>query len=362
VIASDAGETARSDMQELAAALVGDQDAFQRLVEPHRRELHLHCYRLLGSMADAEDAVQETMLRAWRSMGSFEGRSAFRAWLYRIATNVCLTRGVRRRPEPARPPLLAKETASASADEPAINLSPYPDDLLDQIEAPWGDPAAIYDLRESVQVAFLAAVQLLPPRQRAVLILHDVLGWSLREVARALDATVASVNGALGRARTHLDAERASGRLRTNRVVPSSELEQSLVQRYVEAWQAADTAALAAILKDDVVLTMPPRPLRYVGRQAVAEFYDRVPFATGEQFHFVAARANRQPAVALYRLDSSRNKYVAGGMWVLTLDGDFIAEITAFVDPTLLPSFGLPAELQASQGASQGHGCSETAP
>src|SRR5262249_2750416 len=188
----------RSDMAALAAALAGDRDAFRRLVEHHRRELHLHCYRLLGSMEDAEDGVQETMLRAWRYMRSFRGRGSFRAWLYRIATNVCLARGVRRRPEPERPPLLAKETAFA--DGPAINLSPYPDDLLDRIEAPWGNPSAIYDLRESVQVAFLAAVQLLPPRQRAALILHDVLGWSLREVASALDATVASVNGALGRA------------------------------------------------------------------------------------------------------------------------------------------------------------------
>jgi RNA polymerase sigma-70 factor (ECF subfamily) len=333
-------------VSELAAALDGDEEAFRRLVEAHRRELHLHCYRILGSIEDAEDGVQETVLRAWRYMSSFESRGSFRAWLYRIATNVCLSRRARSQPQPARLPLLAQETAFV--DEPAINLSPYPDDLLDQVEATWGNPSAIYDLRESVQLAFLAAVQLLPPRQRAVLILHDVLGWSLREVAGTLNTTVASVNSALNRARAHLDAERANGRLRIGRILPTNEVEESLVRRYVDAWQTADTRKLAAILKDDVVLTMPPRPLRYVGRQAVAHFYGRVPFKTGEQFRLIATRANRQPAVALYRLDRSRNVYESGGIWVLTLDGEFIAEITAFADPGPLPSFGLPAEIEPS--------------
>lgn len=334
------------DEPDLVAALAGNEQAFRRLIESHRRELHLHCYRMLGSFHDAEDGVQETMVRAWRHLATFQGRSSFRTWLYRIATNVCLTRGVRRQAERDLPTFIAEEVAHPN--EPVITLSPYPDELLDEIEVVWGDPAAAYDLRESVQLAFLAAIQLLPPRQRAVLILHDVLGWSLREVADTLDSTVASVNGALSRARATLQEQRAAGRLQTDRMAPTSQVEQALVQGYVDAWQATDTNKLAALLKDDVVLTMPPLPLRYTGRRAVTDFYDRGPFSTSARFRLVSTRANRQPALAIYQFNSSSDTYQGVGLWVLTIDDDAIAEITTFVDPQLLPAFGLPAAIQGN--------------
>lgn len=257
-----------ADGTDLAAAMAGDAEAFRRLTDPYTRELHLHCYRMLGSVHDAEDAMQETLLRAWRHLATFAGRGSLRAWLYRIATNVCLRQGSRRRTDPVSLPRALAEAVARGA-EPAISLSPYPDAWLDRLEAPSGDPAADYDLHESVQLAFLAAVQLLPPRQRAALILRDVLGWSASEVADALDATTASVNSALSRARATLAQQRAAGRLAAGRSVPTDEVAQALARRYVEAWQAVDIDALAALLTSDVVMTMPPLPVRYTGREAV---------------------------------------------------------------------------------------------
>ena len=336
-----------ADDIDLAAALAGDEDAFRRLTDAYRRELHLHCYRMLGSLHEAEDGVQETLLRAWRHLASFrqsQGRGSFRAWLYRIATNVCLSQRRRRRPEVAGlPPALVE--AVARSTEPAITLSPYPDAWLDQLEASSGDPVAAYDLSESVQLAFLAAIQLLPPRQRAVLILRDVLGWSAEEVARLLESTTASVNSALQRARSTLEQQRAAGRLNAARPAPSGEVEQSLVRRYIEAWDAVDVGRLAGLLKSDVVLTMPPLPLRYAGRDAVAEFFATIPAGGAlDRFRLVATRANRQPALAVYRRDAESQAFRAWGMFVFGLDGDAIAEITAFVDPRLVPLFGLPVE------------------
>jgi len=293
---------------DLAAALAGDAEAFRRLTDPYTRELHLHCYRMLGSVHDAEDAMQETLLRAWRHLATYEGRSSFRAWLYRIATNVCLRQRPRRRTDPSSLPRALAEAVARGA-EPAISLSPYPDAWLDELEAPSGDPAADYDLRESVQLAFLAAVQLLPPRQRAALILRDVLGWSAGEVAR------------------------------------------SLARRYVEAWQAVDIDALTGLLTSDVVMTMPPLPVRYTGREAVTAFLATIP-AGGDRdrFRFIPTRANRQPALAVYRRDPDGDTYRAWGIFVLSADGAAIAAITAFVDPTLVPVFGLPAELARDAG------------
>src|SRR3984893_4454702 len=317
--ASRLAERFAADEVELAAALDGDAEAFRRLTDKYTRELHVHCYRMLGSFHDAEDAVQESLLRAWRYLGTFASRSTFRAWLYRIATNVCLSRGPRRPAGRPLPQPIAE--AVARATEPAINLSPYPDALLDELEATSGDPAAEYDLRESVQLAFLAAVQMLPPRQRAVLILRDVVGWSAAEVADALDATTASVNNALHRARATMEEQRAAGRLQSRRIVPTEEVEQSLGRRDVEAWQACDVGGLAGLLAHDVVLTMPPLPLRYTGRAAVTAFYAAVPFAGVDRFRFLPIRANRQPAVAVYRLASDGRKYHALGVWVLRADG-----------------------------------------
>jgi RNA polymerase sigma-70 factor (ECF subfamily) len=300
---------------------------------------------LLGSFHDAEDAVQETLLRAWRYLPSFEGRNSFRAWLYRIATNVCLTRRHRTRIQVASLPA-SIAAAVARSTEPAITLSPYPDSLLDELQATSGDPVADYELGESVQLAFLAAVQLLPPRQRAVLVLRDVVGFSTDEVAELLESTTASVNSALNRARTTLEQQRAAGRLRPGRIAPSDDVAQSIVQRYVEAWQAVDIGKLVGLLKNDVVLTMPPLPLHYTGREAVAEFFEGIPLGGSDRFRVIPTRANRQPALAVYRLAPDGRTYGAWGIWVLSMDGDAIAEVTAFVDPTLVPVFGLPTVLE----------------
>jgi RNA polymerase sigma-70 factor (TIGR02960 family) len=337
---------AELEQQELAAALGGNQDAFRKLTDPYFRELHVHCYRLLGSFHDAEDAMQETLLRAWRHLASFEGRSSLRAWLYRIATNVCLTWRSRRIAElPPVPPVLVD--ALAASREPVSHLAPYPDALLDELEAVSGNPVTTFDLRESVQLAFVAAVQLLPPRQRAALLLRDVLGFSASEVANLLDSTTASVNSALQRARATLDQQRSAGRVPPPRAVPSAEAEQRLVQRYLDAWSAADVNGLAALLTRDAVMTMPPLPLRYSGRAAIAEFLATVPAATGTfpRVSFLPTRANRQPALAGYRLDPASGTRHAWALSVLTLDGEAIAGLDVFFDTTLFAAFGLPLAL-----------------
>jgi len=336
-----------AELVELAAALAGDEEAFRRLTEGYMRELHVHCYRMLGSIHDTEDALQDTLLRAWRHLAGFQGRSSFRAWLYRIATNVCLKRAARPRVEQAEasaPPAHAEVTGS----EHVLHLSPYPDALLDELEATYGNPAARCDLRESVQLAFLAAVQLLPPRQRAALILRDVLSFSADEVAELLDSTTAGVNSALQRARATIDRQRIDGRIPPERTVPPDEVERSLVRRFVEAWEAVDIDRLVGLLRNDAILTMPPFPLRYEGRRAIAEFFATVP-ADGalDRIRLIPTRANRQPAVAAYVLDSDGRKHHAYGLMVLTVDGEEIAEITGFADPTLFPLFGLPPELEA---------------
>jgi RNA polymerase sigma-70 factor (ECF subfamily) len=336
--------TADSEAAELAAALAGDQDAFTALTAAYTRELHVHCYRLLGSFHDAEDAVQETLLRAWRHLSSYEPRSSLRAWLYRIATNVALTQRRRtHRDRSALPQWLGD--AAAKSTEPWITLSPYPDARLDELEAASGDPAAIAELDESVELAFLAAVQLLPPRQRAVLLLRDVVGFSADAVADILDSTTASVNSALNRARSTLQHQRALGRLQTGHISPPDAASESLARRYVEAWLEMDVARLIALLKRDVVLTMPPLPLRFVGREAAERFFRSLPTAGPDRFRVLHTRANRQPALAVYRLDSEANVYRAWGIWVLTIDDNAIAQVTAFIDPPLISAFGLPTPL-----------------
>ena len=332
-----------TEATDLAAALAGDAEAFRTLTQPYTRELHLHCYRLLGSIHDAEDAMQETLLRAWRHLDSFAGRSSLRSWLYRIATNVCLTAAARHHGDPAAPAWLADALSASS--EPVIHLSPYPDAWLDELETAWGNPAARYELRESVELAFLAAIQLLPPRQRAVLILRDVLNWSAEEVAELLGATTVSVNSALQRARATIERQRRAGRLRTDLVVPPDAVEQSLVRRYVDAWQADDIAGFVALLRSDAALTMPPLPLRYVGREAIASFFALIPSGSRRpSLRLTATRANRQPLVAAYAPMPGGQRERAAVLLVLTLDGDAIAAITAFADRALFPVFGLPME------------------
>src|SRR5262245_37996812 len=335
----------------LAAAAAGDAEAFRRLTEPYKRELHVHCYRMLGSFHDAEDALQETFLRAWRHLASFEGRSALRTWLYRIATNVCLTAAARPHVEPALPPVEVPPAATrATGIEQVTHLSPYPDRLLDELEATAGNPVAYYDLRESVHLAFLAAVQLLPPRQRAVLLLRDVLGWSSRDVAALLDATTASVNSALQRARATVEQQRTKGCPGTVSTVPRDAIEHALVRRYIDAWEAVDLDRLVGLLRSDAVLTMPPFPLRYEGRRAIAAFFATVPYPGAiAHIRLMPTRANRQPAVAAYRLHPGGLKHRAAALVVLTVAGEAIAALTGFLDPTLFPVFGLPMECASSR-------------
>jgi RNA polymerase sigma-70 factor (ECF subfamily) len=341
----DGSHSSATEAVERAAAAAGDEEAFRRLTEHYRRELHVHCYRMLGSFHDAEDALQETLLRAWRHLASFEGRSSLRAWLYRIATNVCLTAAARPRVEPAPPP--APPAAARTAGiEHVTHLSPYPDQLLDELEATAGNPVAHYDLRESVHLAFLAAVQMLPPRQRAVLLLRDVLGWSSGEVAALLDSTTASVNSALQRARATVDQQHTEGRLGTVPTASREEIEQSLVRRYIEAWEAVDLDRLVGLLRSDAVLTMPPFRLRYEGRRAIAAFFATIPSPGAvARRRLMPTRANRQPAVAAYMLDPGGLKHRASALVVLSVEAEAIAAITGFVDPTLFPVFGLPTEL-----------------
>jgi RNA polymerase sigma-70 factor (ECF subfamily) len=325
--------SAGSETALVAAARSGDEAAFRDLTERYRRELHVHCYRMLGSIHDAEDALQDSMLSAWRHLAGFEGRSSFRAWLYRIATNACL-RVAERRP-PATP-------------EQEIALTPYPDRWLHELPSDAAEPGARYDLRESVQLALLAAVQTLTPRQRAVLLLRDVLGFSAAEVAGFLETSSASVNSALQRARATLRQRQADGRLHVGGEPPADEVQRSVVRRYIEAWEAIDIAGLIALLREDAVMTMPPDPAVFRGREAIVDFFATVP-AEGalDRIPLLPTRANRQPAVGAYFLDPDAGIYRPYGIMVLTLDGDSIAEITGCTDPTVFPLLGLPGELSA---------------
>jgi RNA polymerase sigma-70 factor (ECF subfamily) len=278
------------------------------------------------------------MLRAWRHLSGFESRSTFRAWLYRIATNVCLAALARRQEPPEPEPM----------DYEPIALTPYPDAWLDELPSAAAEPGARYDLHESVQLALVAAVQALPPRQRAALLMRDVLGFSADEVAGLLDSTTASVNSALQRARTTLDQRRAAGRLNLDRAPTPDDVQRSIVQRYIQAWESIDIAGLVALLRDDAVMTMPPDPAVFQGRQAIVDFFSAVPAGGAlDQIPLVPARANRQPAVGAYILDPEASVYRPYGVMVLTLDGDRIAEITGCTDATVFPLLSLPSELKA---------------
>jgi RNA polymerase sigma-70 factor (ECF subfamily) len=314
-----------------------DAEAFERLAGPHRRHLQLHCYRMLGSLQDAEDAVQETFLRAWRRLETFEGRSSFRTWLYRIATNACLD-ALDRRPPRLLPDEYGPPGDPRRAPAPPVTegvwLDPYPDALLELLEDAEPGPEAVYDVRESVRLAFVAALQHLPPRQRAVLLLRDVLGWSAAEVAGLLEVSVVSVNSSLQRARATL-----SKRAPTRDPTPAA-VERSLLDRYVRAWNEADVDALVALLKEDATLTMPPVPSWFRGRAAIAAFLSTTPF--GEEWRgrlrVVPTGANGQPACAVYeRAEDGVDRPFA--VMVLTLDGGSIAAITGFTERRLFPLF-----------------------
>jgi RNA polymerase sigma-70 factor (ECF subfamily) len=324
---SAAPETSTAQEQALlAAARTGDEAAFSRLVEPHQAELHAHCYRMLGSVHDAEDALQETLLRAWRGLPRFEGRSSLRTWLYRIATNTCVD-AIERRPKLE-----------------SVAVDPYPDEQLG-LEDGLASPAARYEQRESVELAFLAAVQHLPASQRAALLLRDVLGFSAKETAEALETTVASANGALRRARAAIDERLPEQSQQATLRQLGDERTREVVERYMDALDRGDLEAIVAMLADDATWTMPPMPGRYHGIDAIAGFLTDGPFR--DRWRHRPARANGHLAVGCYKWDDQRGTYVADVLDVLTLRGDRIGAVTAFVDGELFPSFGLPSEIRA---------------
>jgi RNA polymerase sigma-70 factor, ECF subfamily len=325
----------------VGAAQGGDQDAFRRLVEAHRAELHAHCYRMLGSFQDAEDAYQETLLRVWRALPRLGGPRLFRPWLYKIATNVCLDM-LKRRPKrvlplESGPPLGPNEPPGVPVTEP-VWVEPYPDGELGSLSAHAG-PDAVYEQREAVELAFITAVQHLPATQRAVLLLRDVLGFSAREVAELLDATEASVNSALQRARRSAQ-ERLPERTQqaTLRALGDRRV-QEIVERYIDAWTRGDVDAIAAMLAEDATFAMPPYPSWWRGRDVISAF------ASDPVHRYLPAHANGQPANAAYRWDSESSSYVAEALEVLTLEGSLVKEMTAFMMPHLFARFGLPDEI-----------------
>ena len=327
----------------LEAARAGDEDAFARLVGPYRAQLRAHCYRMLGSLPDAEDALQETLLRAWRGLARFEGRSSFRSWLYTIATNASL-RTIERRPKRVLPidyaPAADPHDGPAEALTESVWLEPYPDAELG-LDAELLGPDARYEQRESVELAFTAALQHLPARQRAVLILRDVLGFSARETAEALETTPVSVDSALQRAHRTV-AERAPARSQqaTLRALGDRALRE-LVGRFADAWERHDVDTVVALLAEDARMTMPPQPSWYRGRDAIATFLHRWPLSPDKRFRLVPTGANGQPAFAGYIWDEGASSFVAESIVVLTLRDDRIEEITAFRTPELFPLFGL---------------------
>jgi RNA polymerase sigma-70 factor (ECF subfamily) len=329
----------------LSRARAGDGEAFRELAESHRRELQVHCYRMLGSFADAEDAVQETMLAAWQGIGGFtEERASLRTWLYKIATNRCLNarRAASRRPAREWDMSQFEAPVPTPRDEP-VWLQPFPDQLVEgAIDRPLG-PEARYEQSEAISLAFVTALQLLPPRQLAVLILRDVLGFHASEVAGMLEVTVQSVNSALKRARASLQRRQPAAGHQPPPVA-GSPAEDAIVAMFARAWESADLEALIALLTDDVFIAMPPEPFGYEGRDNVARYWARQ-FGAGRMFDLVPTRANGQPAFGAYLRVPAGIRH-ATGFYVLTLAGDRICGMTRF-EASVLPWFGLPRSLPA---------------
>ena len=332
----------------LTAVRSGDESTFGAITEQYRRQLHVHCYRMTGSFDDADDLVQETLLRAWRSRASFEGRSSFRNWLYRIATNACLN-ALERSPRRITAPDVAPATADPRATPkwaPELPwLQPYPDQLLEPAAPHDAEPEAVVAARETIQLVYLAAIQHLPPRQRAVLILRDALDWSANETAELLDMTVSSVNSALHRARTTMRGALPQDAEAEAAVARPTDTEQALLQKFMEAFERADAAGLASILRADARLTMPPALMWFDGRDSVMTLYRQLlgPDSFGD-FKLVATAANRQPAAAAYLRAHGKSAYRLTGLNVLRIHDSAIAEVTAF-RPDLCSAFHLPSSL-----------------
>jgi RNA polymerase sigma-70 factor (ECF subfamily) len=328
----------------LSRARAGDQEAFRQLVEPYRHHLQLHCYRILGSVHDAEDALQETLLSAWQGLGGFEERASVRTWLYRVATNCCLkAQRSRRRSQRVGSPPSWPELPEPTRLGGVLWLEPYPDILLDQLMDTAPGPEARFEAREAVSLAFVTALQLLPPRQRAVLILRDVLGFHAGEVARVLDSTEESVTSALKRARATLQRRLPGSGEREQPPAPGCAAERELVERFTRAFEAKDVQGIVGLLTEDVWLTMPPIPLEWQGRDLADRFLTATAIGHVRR-RLVATRANGQPAFGLYVRDPQAPILHAIGLMVLTLAGDRICAMTRF-ETSMLAYFGLPRTL-----------------
>ncbi len=340
-----------------------DEQAFERLAEPFRREIKLHCYRMLGSLHEADDIVQDTYLRAWRSFSSFEASASdetgsFRAWLYRIATNACLNAlESRKHQQRYLPDLLGPASPPKLEGAPALDvpwLEPYPDANLEGFADATPNPEARYTARESVQLAFVAAIQQLPPRQRATLMLCDVLGWASAEAASLLGGSTASINSALQRARETL-SERFSDR-RPPLESRTTAAQQELLRRYLQAWEGHDVDGFVAVLKEDATAVMPPWLQWFVGRENIGTFFAAA-WKTCGGLRLVPTSANGQPAFAIYEFSSADNRWNFHSIHVLTLESDAISSVTLFLDSNLFEAFGLPPWL-----ANDAHNGVATAP
>jgi RNA polymerase sigma-70 factor (ECF subfamily) len=317
----------------------GDEAAFEQLVGPYRREIQVHCYRILGSVADAEDAVQEALVAAWRGLAGYEGRASVRTWLYRVATNRCLNmlRSNKRR-QPGTPTALDVPAPEPTRMGEVVWLEPYPDVLLADLPDRAAGPEARHEARETISLAFVTALQLLPPRQRAVLILRDVLDYSAREAAAMLESTEQSVNSALKRARATLARQLPDP---DPPPPPHSAAEERLLDQLVRAFENSDVDGIVALMTEDAWLRMPPVPLEYQGRELAGKFLGEVAFRNGRRYRLVPTRANRQPALAVYLRDPVTGIGHAFGLLVITFAGDRISAMTRF-DNGSLPRFGLP--------------------
>ena len=333
-----------SDSDALAAALAGDETGFQRLVEPHRIELHAHCFRMLGSVHDAEDALQDTLLRAWRGLARFEKERCIRPWLYKIATNVCLDE-IARRPRRSLPMDHGRPSDPVAEDTPvpSIWVEPYPDERLG-IEGGYASPEARYEQREALELAFVAALQHLPGRQRAILVLREVLAFSAREVAELLETTVPSVNSALQRARKTLEErvpeESQQAALRSL----GDDGIRDLVERFVDAFEAGDIEGIVSLLTEDATFAMPPYPNWCRGRDAVRRSW-LMPSGPPPRLRYAVTRANGQLALGTYLLDPDEGRFLPIALDVLAIRGGLISEVIAFRTPEMFGWFSLPDDL-----------------